>query len=348
MKLNIMILILLVLSLMSLCSSGKKGWLQVKIKIRLQYEEGWNKYKIPNAYMKQYPRDARGGAFNDIGIYFSIRFPEDDLLVQNVFETYLVKDEDFQIKGEDPIYTLPFYDIRSVLNTPKTKLYQKEYVEMNLYEKDDEVPARFVIYFPFGEGKFLKDQMTYMLQHVPGIRRSQLLNAASFIENERQKRRQANNLASMYMDGKFREGYLDNKYYEYDNQYRDSIDKYKDIPKTIFHRDIKEDIKLEIKNIKQVLLSQYQSRLDSLNDVITNRLKQIDQLEKSSEKKKAVKTMLEEYMNSPILQNYEFSVFEKYQPKTVVDILKDCNAERNFTGMIDELSLIPFADFPKA
>ena len=53
MKLNNLIIILLVLSLMSLCSTGKKGWIQVKIKVRLEYEEIWHKYKIPNAYMKK-------------------------------------------------------------------------------------------------------------------------------------------------------------------------------------------------------------------------------------------------------------------------------------------------------
>ena len=344
MKLNNLIIILLVLFLMSLCSTGKKGWIQVKIKVRLEYEEIWHKYKIPNAYMKKI---STSGRFDDIGFYFSIHFPEDKPVLKEIFETYLIQDDDNQIQGEDPIYTLPFYDIRSLLNIPTTKLYQKEYIEMNLYEKEDEVPARFAIYFPLGDGKTLKDQMTYLLEHVPGIARSNLLTAASFIENERQKRRQAENLNSLFIDGKGREGYLDYKFMEYDTKLRDSIEKYKEALKTIFDRDTKDEIKLEIKNIKQILVSQYKDRLNWINEVTTNRLKRIDKLEKSSEKKRAVKEMLEDYMNSPILQNYEFSVFERYLPKTSINNLKFHNSERNYTGMIDELSLIPFADFPK-
>ena len=93
------------------------------------------------------------GRFDDIGFYFSIHFPEDKPVLKEIFETYLIQDDDNQIQGEDPIYTLPFYDIRSLLNIPTTKLYQKEYIEMNLYEKEDEVPARFAIYFPLGDGR---------------------------------------------------------------------------------------------------------------------------------------------------------------------------------------------------
>ena len=39
------------------------------------------------------------GRFDDIGFYFAIHFPEDKPVLKEIFETYLIQDDDNQIQG---------------------------------------------------------------------------------------------------------------------------------------------------------------------------------------------------------------------------------------------------------
>lgn len=337
--------IILLLCMLSLSFQGKHdGYIHVKIKIRLYMEEEWIKYKINDAYMQKFTSI---GEFREIGVNFQIVFPENNPTVKEVFETYLVKDEDKQRPNLDPVYTLPFYDVKSVLPSVETRIYQKEFVEVNLFSKEDEVPARFVIYFQLGEGRDLKILMTNAFKMTPDLSRTFLLNGACFIDNERQKIRNAKNLGSLISSGLGRSGYLDELYNVADANYKKSIELYKK-KLSEYPQNEKDQVKLEIKHIRNEFLIQYKNRVEKVKNDITNRLNEINKLKKSSEKKKAVKAMLDEYMNTPTVSEEEIENLRKYLPKYIVREVQHDIYKNNYKNMIDILTLVPFAGFPRS
>lgn len=297
-------------------------YIEVKIKLRVNVNNEWKKYKIEKVRLSKtaYKSPVYGLEFKGIERTHSS---------YSAFTKYMKQD------ANDPsTFILPFIDIKEFMPFSDSKLFSKVYLEFSLFpmlEIDD--PPRFLIYFELGKGTGLRQKIYDSIKDLPNKYRTQIGLTALELESLTH---------TVYFLEEMKINFEKNpdltveelqKEYDETHQLTEHSLRSWQLEELILNRN-----KYERENYYQAQRNYAQKLFYISSDKIKQKVKfhfntifhDLDYLQSEKKKKAEMKYYFDKYKNAEILKKEDFDLLSDVLPEEAVDYVKNLYKEGNY------------------